>query len=198
MLTTIGAHSDHQVVAHGETPLAELGVRPDYAIRVDGAITGYLEAKKPNLSLDPSTFRGHNKLQWEQLRDLPDLIYTNGTEWRLYRHGQLAALARLSGDLRTAGEQLVVADEGFELLAAEFLAWTPRQITSASPLVADVAPLCRLLRSSVLDQLAAESIASAAALISGSSRSRASPGTGVTCCSRRHRTRPLPTGMRRP
>ena len=52
LLTTIGEHSHHQVVAHGEAPLAELGVRPDYAIRVDGAVTGYLEAKKPDLSLD--------------------------------------------------------------------------------------------------------------------------------------------------
>jgi hypothetical protein len=157
LLMTIGEHSDHQVVAHGEAPLAELGVRPDYAIRVDGAVTGYLEVKKPGLSLDPSMFRGHNKRQWEQLRDLPDLIYTNGTEWRLYRHGEPAALARLSGDLRTAGERLVVVDEGFELLTAEFLAWSPRPITTVSQLVTDVAPLCRLLRSSVLDQLAAES-----------------------------------------
>jgi len=157
LLTTIGEHSDHQVVVHGEAPLAELGIRPDYAIRVDGAVTGYLEAKKPDLSLDPSTFRGHNKRQWEQLRDLPDLIYTNGTEWRLYRRGELASLARLSGDLRTAGERLVVVDDGFERLAADFLAWSPRPITSVSQLVIDVAPLCRLLRSSVLDQLAAES-----------------------------------------
>ena len=157
LLTTIGEHSDHQVIAHGEAPLAELGVRPDYAIRVDGAVTGYLEVKKPDLSLDPSTFRDHNKRQWEQLRDLPDLIYTNGTEWRLYRHGELVSLARLSGDLRTAGEGLVVIDDAFEGLAADFLAWSPRPITSVSQLVKDVAPLCRLLRSSVLDQLTAES-----------------------------------------
>jgi hypothetical protein len=64
----------------GGCGLSELGVRADYAIRVDGAITGYLEVKKPGLDLDPATFHGHNKQQWEQLRDLPDLIYTNGTE----------------------------------------------------------------------------------------------------------------------
>ena len=87
LLTTIGEHSDHQVVAHGEAPLAELGIRPDYAIRVDGAVTGYLEAKKPDLSLDPSTFRGHNKRQWEQLRDLPDLIYTPNQDPRTLPEG---------------------------------------------------------------------------------------------------------------
>ena len=58
--------------------------------------------------------------------------------------------------MRTAGERLVVVDEGFERLAADFLAWSPRPIASVRQLVSDVAPLCRLLRSSVLDQLAAE------------------------------------------
>ena len=156
LLTTMGSHAGKAVLPHGEASLVELGVRPDYAIRVDGAVTGYLEVKKPDLNLDPSTFRGHNKRQWEQLRDLPDLIYTNGSEWRLYRHGELLWIARLSGDLRTAGEHVTVGDEAFERLAADFLQWAPRPITTVRQLVTDVAPLCRLVRSSVLDQLAAE------------------------------------------
>jgi Type ISP C-terminal specificity domain/N-6 DNA Methylase len=156
LLSAVAAQSKKTIVAHGEAPLSELGVRADYAIRVDGAVTGYLEVKKPDLSIDPATFRGHNKRQWEQLRDLPDLIYTNGTEWRLCRHGELIALARFSGDLRTAGEGLSVADDAFEHLAGAFLLWGPQPITSVKQLVSNVAPLCRLLRASVLDQLTAE------------------------------------------
>ncbi|MGH3221602.1 MAG: type ISP restriction/modification enzyme [Streptosporangiaceae bacterium] len=155
-MTTVAAQSGHTVVAHGEAPLSELGVRPDYAIRVDGAITGYLEVKRPDAGIDPASFRGHNKLQWQQLRDLPDLIYTNGNEWRLYRHGELSTLAKLSGNLRSAGAELAIVDEAFEGLIKGFLLWAPRPITSVRQLVTDVAPLCRLLRSSVLDQLAAE------------------------------------------
>ena len=156
LLATIAAKYKHTIVAHGEAPLSEQGVRPDYAIRVDGAVTGYLEVKKPGLSLDPATFRGHNKSQWEQLRDLPDLMYTNGTEWRLYSHGELLVLARLSGDLRTAGRTLTVTDDAFERLTSGFLSWEQRPIWSVNQLVTNVAPLCRLLRSSVLDQLATE------------------------------------------
>ncbi|GAB3356830.1 hypothetical protein [Modestobacter lapidis] len=55
----------------------------NYAIAVNGAITGYIEVKKPGASVDPDSFTGHNKRQWERQRDLPNLIYTNGTEWRL-------------------------------------------------------------------------------------------------------------------
>lgn len=87
---------------------------------------------------------------------MPDLIYTNGTEWRLYRHGELLFIARLSGNLRTAGNKLEITDDAFERLTVSFLEWEPRKITSVSQLVTDVAPLCRLLRSSVLNQLTAE------------------------------------------
>jgi hypothetical protein len=156
LLMAVAARSKHTIVAHGEASLSQLRVRPDYAIRVDGAVTGYLEVKKPGLDLNPATFRMHNKQQWRQLRDLPDLIYTNGTEWRLYRSGQLIELAKFSGDLRTAGKRLNIVDGAFERLTSAFLLWRPGPITSVKQLVTNIAPLCRLLRFSVLDQLAAE------------------------------------------
>ncbi|WP_262401484.1 type ISP restriction/modification enzyme [Actinomadura sp. CNU-125] len=141
---------------HGEASLPGMGVRPDYAISVDGAVTGYVELKRPGASIDPVTFRGHDRRQWERLRDLPDLLYTNGTEWRLYKNGALVETAGLSGDLRTAGRALSVSGTALERILTEFLGWSPRPITSVGELVNAVAPLCRLLRSSVLDQLAAE------------------------------------------
>src|SRR5699024_7568068 len=67
-----------RMVPHGESGLQHLQVRPDYAIRVDGAITGYVEVKKPRATIDPSSFTGHNRTQWQRLRELPNLIYTNG------------------------------------------------------------------------------------------------------------------------
>lgn len=59
LLKVIANQLGHSLVPHGEAPVIELGVRPDYAMRVDGAVTGYLEVKKPNANLDPSTFHGH-------------------------------------------------------------------------------------------------------------------------------------------
>ena len=156
LFESAAAHLGHTLVAHGEAPLIDLGVRPDFALRVDGAVTGYLEIKAPKTNIDPTSFRGHNKRQWHQLRNLPDLIYTNGTEWRLYQDGELAVHAYLTGDLHTAGGALTPADDNFETLLRRFLQWKPQPITSVSRLVHDVAPLCRLLRSSVLDRLAAE------------------------------------------
>jgi Type ISP C-terminal specificity domain/N-6 DNA Methylase len=156
LLQRAGNQHGRQVVPHGEAPLSGLGVRPDYAIRVDGAVTGYVEVKKPGASVDPGTFKGHNLRQWQRLQDLPNLIYTNGTHWRLYKHGDLAGTAVLNGDLRTAGRTLSIPDSSFEQVLTGFLLWTPKPITSVGGLVEAVAPLCRLLRASVLDQLAAE------------------------------------------
>lgn len=78
-----GAQLGLQVVPHDEVCDADRGVRPDYAISVGGVITGYVEVKKPAHGVDPSAFSGHDKRQWERQRDLPNLIYTDGTEWRL-------------------------------------------------------------------------------------------------------------------
>lgn len=65
-------------------------MRPDYAIMVDGVLTGYVELKAPGKNIDPASFtkKSHEYKQWQRLRNLPNLLYTNGTEWRLYRYGE--------------------------------------------------------------------------------------------------------------
>jgi hypothetical protein len=70
------------------------------------AINGYIEVKAPGHVLDPAKFSGHDRQQWERHRDLPNLIYTNGTEWRLYRDGELSAepVVLDGGDLAKAGK----------------------------------------------------------------------------------------------
>lgn len=39
-----------------ESELTDLAVRPDYAIRVNGAITGYCEVKQPGKGADPTSW----------------------------------------------------------------------------------------------------------------------------------------------
>ncbi|MET9975671.1 type ISP restriction/modification enzyme [Streptomyces microflavus] len=151
-------HDQHEVTWHDEYRLADLGVRPDYAVRADGELTGYIELKRPGLSVDPETFSGRNQEQWEKLRNLPNLLYSNGTEWRLFRDGrQLGEPVYFTGALRSAGEKLAPADlAAFDALLKMFLHWKPPHISNVSRLVQHLAPLCRLLRSAVLEQLSAE------------------------------------------
>ncbi|WP_405668028.1 type ISP restriction/modification enzyme [Streptomyces sp. NBC_00055] len=159
LLAAVGSHhSLHEVTWHDEVPIPELGVRPDYAFQVDGLVAGYIELKKPGLSVDPESFTGRNKAQWERLRDLPNLLYTNGTEWRLFRDGvQLGETVRFTGTLKVAGEKLTpINPAALDALLQAFLLWAPPPIRQVSRLVQHIAPLCRLLRGAVLEQLTAE------------------------------------------
>lgn len=160
LLNAAGQQLSLAVVPHDEVHDNDRGVRPDYAISVNGAITGYVEVKKPGANLDSESFTGHNLTQWKRQRDLPNLIYTNGTEWRLYRDSHpVGDPVHLSGGtLRAAGAKLSCEDD-FEQLLTDFLRWKPAPITGVVALVRAVAPLCRLLRGEVLDQLEEERFA---------------------------------------
>lgn len=156
----LGAYGDAlglKTVFHDEVRDVERHVRPDYGVSVNGAITGYVEVKAPGKGIDPAGFTGHDKKQWERQRDLPNLLYTNGTEWRLYRDSELLAgpVSLTGGSLDEAGSALS-APANLEALLVDFLKWKPSPITSVSALVRAVAPLTRVLRGEVLDQLDSE------------------------------------------
>lgn len=154
LLGAAGKQLGVAAVFHDEVRDSQRQVRPDYGVSVDGAITGYVEIKAPDKPIDPAALRGHDKSQWERQRDLPNLLYTNGTEWRLYRDGELVdAPVRFAGDL--AGGTLT-APAAFETLITNFLRWKPAPITSVGALVRAIAPLTRLLRGEVLDQIESE------------------------------------------
>ena len=87
------------VVAVGETALTELRRRPDYAVTLHGALVGFVEIKAPGKGADPRRLKGaHDKAQWARLQSLPNLLYTDGNEFSLWRDGELAApLVRLEG-----------------------------------------------------------------------------------------------------
>lgn len=73
LVTDVAAELGLTAVPYDEVRDTDRAVRPDYAIAVDGAITGYIEVKKPGASIDPDTFTGHDERQWERQRDLPNL-----------------------------------------------------------------------------------------------------------------------------
>lgn len=156
LLRTAGMKIGVDAVFHDEVRDADRHVRPDYGVSINGAISGYIEVKAPGHPVDPAHFRGHDKLQWERQRDLPNLIYTNGTDFRLYQRETLADPVTLSGGaLDAAGRKLTPPPE-LESRLRSFLLWNAEPITAVAPLVKAVAPLTRLLRGEVVDQLAAE------------------------------------------
>jgi hypothetical protein len=147
------------LAAVGESSLSTLKTRPDYAITLGNVLVGYVEVKAPGKGADPRHYRGHDKEQWEKLQSLPNLLYTDGNSFSLWRNGELiGAIVNLHGDIETAGAKLTAP---LELLARfdNFLRWQPIPPKSAAELANVSARLCRLLREEVTEQLAEKSLA---------------------------------------
>jgi hypothetical protein len=147
------------VVPHDEVAEFEGSVRPDFGIRVNGVIVGHIELKAPGTSLDPSTYgtTTHNYKQWQRLKELPNLLHTNGTEFRLWRFGELVdePVSVHAADLERQKAPLT-APGRLELIVNSFLQWSPVPIMTVGKLVDTLAPLARLLREEVHDALRAE------------------------------------------
>jgi len=147
-----------KVVAVGETSLADLKIRPDYSVTVHGALVGFVELKAPGKGADPRRFRDkHDKEQWERLKHLPNLLYTDGNDFSLWRDGELVgAIVRLNGNIETSGATL---GGGLDLvtLFGDFLQWQPTPPRSVKDLATLSARLCRLLRDEVTEQLQQDS-----------------------------------------
>ena len=143
-----------EVVAVGEATLSALRTRPDYAVTVRGALVGFVEVKAPGKGADPRRFRDeHDRAQWERLRSLPNLLYTDGNAFSLWRSGVLSGeVVRLVGDVETAGTVLA-APPALERLFADFLRWEPIPPSGPRALAEVSARLCRLLRDEVSEQL---------------------------------------------
>jgi len=145
------------VVLAGEHHLADERVRPDYAVFVHGALTGFVEIKAPGKGVDPSRFRGHDRRQWERLSCLPNVLYTDGQSFALFRDGERVGPAvDLVGSIETAGRDLSVGDDSLETLFEQFLSWAPFEPRRPRELARATARLCRLLRSEVEELLVSE------------------------------------------
>jgi hypothetical protein len=137
----------------GETSLADLKTRPDYAVSYAHTLVGFIEVKAPGIGADPRRFkRAHDKDQWVKLRALPNLIYTDGQTFSLWRNGEPEGrIVRLEGDLLTGK---VTAPGTLLALFEDFLGWSPVPPRSPQQLAETSARLCRLLRAEVTEQLA--------------------------------------------
>ena len=75
----------------GETTVKHLKSRPDFAVTVHKALVGFIEVKRPGKGADPRKFPkdSHDGEQWEKLKFLPNLLYTDGNAFSLWHDGEL-------------------------------------------------------------------------------------------------------------
>jgi hypothetical protein len=153
LFKALGKEFDATVATKTEAHLSEEKVRPDIAVYVGGLVCGYVELKKPGLGADPAKLKGeHNKEQWSRLKNLPNLIYTDGRDWALYRGGErIGGTVRFDDDPTERGKKAVTADDAEKLsaLIRDFLHWKPQVPTKPREFAAFIAPLARFLRSEV-------------------------------------------------
>lgn len=142
-----------EIVLVGESAIGDLKVKPDYALIVDQLLVGHIEVKAPGKGADPRRFReAHDKEQWKRLSALPNILYTDGNEWGLYRQGEpIGGLVRLRGDVDQSGRDLSPDDAALAFLLSNFLGWEPVAPVSVRQLAETTARLCRLLRLEVLE-----------------------------------------------
>ncbi len=155
LLRAAGKAFGYTVAAVTEAYVSALSARPDLGVTVGGLLTGYVELKAPRHGVRPEKFVGHDRRQWQKFQSLPNLIYTNGSEWSLYRTGSLVQRVTLPGDISTEGPTAFGAHGHDELarLLRDYFLWQPLSPSSPRALADVLAPLCRLLRQDVLSAL---------------------------------------------
>jgi hypothetical protein len=150
------------IVCTGETRLPGRLGKPDYAVHAGRILIGYVELKAPGSGATTSRFTERNAEQWKRFSAIPNLIYSDGNDWALYRFGeQVGRTAQLFGDVATDGKNAVSPEDVRRLfgLLTDFLSWQPviPQTTKGEidlkGLAALLAPLCRMLREDVTDAL---------------------------------------------
>ncbi len=161
-IAAVGQAVGPDVVCTGETLLSGRLGKPDYAVHASGALTGYVELKAPGKGANPNAYKGHDRRQWKRFQAIPNLVYTDGNEWGLYRSGEReGAIVRLSGDVASAGKKAVEEDDARRVLAllTNFLSWSPIIPTDRKGkldlkgFAAMLAPLCGMVRDNVTDAL---------------------------------------------
>ena len=132
--------------------------RPDIGITTNGLLTGLVELKRPGLGARPEGFKGRNRNQWQRFKALPNLIYTDGSGWSLYRTGELKHRIRISDDMSEEGAKAADPEAlaGLHELLRDFLYWEPIVPGTAEGLAGFLAPLARVLRDDVRKALGRE------------------------------------------
>jgi len=160
LLSQLAKEKNLKLNAVGEISLPDRLGKPDYAIFIADLLVGYIELKAPGKGAEPRRYKGHDKKQWNRFKILPNLLYTDGNEWGLYRYGKRDVqfpIVRFSGDILSDGQAAITENESkaLELLLLEFIDWEPiiPPKINAKRLAELIAPLCGYLRDDVTETL---------------------------------------------
>ena len=125
--------------------------RPDIGVLTDGLLSGLVELKRPGLGARAERFTGANRRQWNRFESLPNLIYTDGSEWSLYRTGELKHRVSVADDVSSGDANSIDPSSISDLrdLLIDFLHWDPIVPGTAEGLATFLAPLARVLRDEV-------------------------------------------------
>lgn len=134
--------------------------RPDVGLLLDGLLTGHVELKAPDKPADPTKLKDkHDKDQWKKFQLLPNLIYTNGMEWRLYRSDGskpqlIGKVLRLGDYIKDGASAVTDADaDAFAAFVQTFFTWKVVTPTTPEGLATLLAPLALLFRQEVAEAL---------------------------------------------
>jgi hypothetical protein len=118
-----------KVTIRTEARSADVHGRPDLGVAIKKLLAGFIELKAPGLGSNPNRLKGaQNKKQWENFKAIPNLIYTDGNQWSLYRSGeQVGETISFKGDITTGGAKAVSEENAnaLENLLLDFLNWEP-------------------------------------------------------------------------
>jgi type I restriction-modification system DNA methylase subunit len=140
------------VTALNEPRAVKVG-RPDFVFQRGQITVGHCEAKDIGLDIDPRAMKDANKEQFERYRKaLPNLVYTNGIDFRFYKHGELTrgiSIADLPMGVKPKPDQFAALANQLRDFAAERL----QTITSAERLAEMMAGKAVLIKDILFNSL---------------------------------------------
>ena len=145
-----------EILLTGEPHLKEHVGKPDFSAHDQKQTIGYVEAKAPGKGVDPALFKGHDLEQWLRFQSVPNLFYTDGNQWALYRSGEREGpIVRFTRDICAEGGAAITLDIAAVLfqLFTSFSSWTPIVPKKPKDLAEFMAPYCRLIRGEVEEAL---------------------------------------------
>ena len=165
LMNSVGVELGKDIVCVGETLLEDRTGKPDFGIMNGGLLSGYAELKAPGKGVSRRYFAGHDREQFDRFSQLPNVLYTDGNSWALYRHGEREGnIVRMQGDVSHEGSDAVTAQSASELfrLLADFLNWQPiipfdaQGGVNLRQFAKQLAPLCKFLRDDVREAMSGD------------------------------------------
>lgn len=115
LLNRGGAVLNFEVASKTESRVTGIEGRPDVGVSVRKLLCGHVELKAPGKGARTERFRGADKQQWEKFKALPNIVYTDGSEWALYRSGERKLLVRFDTEVAINGTNAFTSTQAVDL-----------------------------------------------------------------------------------